>query len=115
VSARATAAPGTLRKPVRTAASGRFASLPNGLVVGVVGLLLCGVVFLQVAALRANMAAGDVRRDVRAVQSETANLQAATERKRADGRIERAAERYGMIRPPIDAVRTVRVPRSTAP
>ena len=82
--------------------------------VGVVGLLLCGVVFLQVAALRANMDAGDVRRDVRAVQSETANLRAAIERKRADGRIERAAERYGMIRPPIDAVRTIRVPRTRA-
>jgi hypothetical protein len=114
VSARGATA-GSLRKPVRTAASGRVASLPNGLVVGLVGLLLCGVVFLQVAALRANMAAGEVRSDVRAVKSETANLQAAIERKRADGRIERAAERYGMIRPPIDAVRTIRVPRPPAP
>jgi len=114
VSARGATA-GSLRQPIRTAASGRVASLPNGLVVGVIGLLLCGVVFLQVAALRSNMAAGDVRRDVRAVESETANLQAAIERKRADGRIERAAERYGMIRPPIDAVRTIRVPRTSAP
>jgi hypothetical protein len=114
VSARGATA-GNLRKPARTAASGRVASLPNGIVVGLVGLLLCGVVFLQVAALRANMAAGDVRRDVRAVESESANLQAAIERKRADGRIERAAERYGMIRPPIDAVRTIRVPRTAAP
>jgi hypothetical protein len=106
---------GSLRRPIRSAASGRFASLPNGLVVALVGVLLCGVVFLQVAALRANMAAGDVRRDVRAVQSDSANLRAAIERKRADGRIERAADRYGMIRPPIDAVRTLRVPRTQAP
>jgi hypothetical protein len=68
-----------------------------------------------VAALRANMASGDVRREVRAVETQTANLRAAIERKRADGRVEAAALRLGMVRPPIDAVRTVRLPRTATP
>jgi hypothetical protein len=120
VSARATAAPraaaaaGPRRRPARSASSGRVASLPNGLVVAVVGALLCCIVALQVGALRANMEAGDVRREVRAVETASANLLAEIERKRADGRIERAAARYGMIRPPIDAVRTLRMPKAEA-
>ena len=113
--ARTRTAPQASRKPQRTAASGRFASLPNGLVVIAVGALLCGIVALQVAALRANMASGDVRREVRAVETQSANLRAAIERKRADGRVEAAALRLGMVRPPIDAVRTVRLPRTAAP
>ncbi len=108
-------APEAARKPQRTAASGRFASLPNGLVVIAVGALLCGIVALQVAALRANMASGDMRREVRAVETQSANLRAAIERKRADGRVEAAALRLGMVRPPIDAVRTVRLPRTPTP
>ena len=107
--------PEAARKPQRTAASGRFASLPNGLVVIAVGALLCGIVALQVAALRANMASGDMRREVRAVETQSANLRAAIERKRADGRVEAAALRLGMVRPPIDAVRTVRLPRTPTP
>jgi hypothetical protein len=112
---RTRSAPQAARKPQRTAASGRFASLPNGLVVIAVGALLCGIVALQVAALRANMASGDVRREVRAVETQSANLRAAIERKRADGRVEAAALRLGMVRPPIDAVRTVRLPRTATP
>ncbi len=112
---RTRSAPQVSRKPQRTASSGRFASLPNGLVVILVGALLCGIVALQVAALRANMASGDVRREARAVETQSANLRAAIERKRADGRVEAAALRLGMVRPPIDAVRTVRLPRSATP
>ena len=112
---RTRSAPQPARNPHRTAASGRFASLPNGLVVIAVGALLCGIVALQVAALRANMASGDVRREVRAVETQSANLRAAIERKRADGRVEAAALRLGMVRPPIDAVRTVRLPRTATP
>ena len=97
--------------PVARSRVGPLASVPNGLVVALIGLLLCGVVALQVAALRANMEAGDVRKEVRDVESQTANLRAAVERKRADGRIERAAMQYGMIRPPIESVRTLRAPR----
>jgi len=75
-----------------------------------VGLLLAGVVSLQVAALRANMAAGDVRRETRRVQADIGNLEAGIAEATAPETIAAAARRMGMVYAPADAVRTVRLP-----
>jgi cell division protein FtsL len=80
----------------------------------VVGVLLGGIVSLQVAALRANMAAGDVRRETRRVQAEVGNLEAAIAKETTPETIAAAARRMGMIYAPADAVRTVRVRRAGA-
>ncbi len=100
--------------PSRSAASGRAASLPNGLVVVLVGLLLGVIVALQVGALRANMESGEVRRDTRRVQNDVANLNAEIASLTTDERIGAAARRLGMVVAPSEEVRAVRVPRARA-
>jgi hypothetical protein len=53
------------------------------------------------------MQAGELRTQIEATQNDAANIQAETEQRLADGRVERAAAAYGMVLVPSQAMRTL--------
>ena len=72
-----------------------------------IGVVLSLVVYLHVSSLRGTMQAGELRTQVEATQNDAANIQAETEQRLADGRVERAAAAYGMVLVPSQAMRTL--------
>jgi len=78
-------------------------------IIAVVGVILSMIVYLHVASLRATMQAGELRSQVEQTQNDAANVQAQTEQRLADGRVERAAAAYGMVLVPSEAMQTLKV------
>ena len=97
------------RAPARAKVGGRLAPFRIAAVIGLIGVILSMIVYLHVASLRATMQAGALRAQVEQTQSDAANIQAQTEQRLADGRVERAAAAYGMVLVPSQAMRTLRV------
>jgi hypothetical protein len=93
----------------RSRAAGRAASLSSYVIVGIVGLLLCGIVTLQIRALQANIDAGKLDNQRRAVLAESGNLRASLAKAHPRSEVEAFARQAGMIRPDVDAYQTVRV------
>jgi hypothetical protein len=93
----------------RSRAAGRAASFSSYVIVGIVGLLLCGIVTLQIRALQANNDAGKLDTQRRAVIADSLNLRAALAKAHPRSEVEAFAKQTGMIRPDIDAYQTVRV------
>lgn len=108
-----TAAPRRTRT-TRASASGRLRPFRIAAVVAIIGVALSAIVYLHVSSLRATMQAGELRAQVEATRSDATNIQAETEQRLADGRVERAAAAYGMVLVPSEAMRTlpVRVPKA---
>ena len=75
--------------------------------IAIVGVVLSLVVYLHVSSLRGTMQAGELRTQVEATQNDATNIQAETEQRLADGRVERAAAAYGMVLVPSQAMRTL--------
>ena len=75
--------------------------------IAIIGVVLSLVVYLHVSSLRGTMQAGELRTQVEATQNDAANIQAETEQRLADGRVERAAAAYGMVLVPSQAMRTL--------
>ena len=82
-------------------------------IIAIVGVVLSVIVFLHVSSLRATMQAGELRTQVEATQNDAANIQAETEQRLADGRVEQAAAAYGMVLVPSQAMRTlpIKIPK----
>jgi len=78
-------------------------------IIAVVGVILSMIVYLHVASLRATMQAGALRAQVEQTQNDAANVQAQTEQRLADGRVERAAAAYGMVLVPSEAMQTLKI------
>ncbi len=100
--ARAAPRPGTgraRRRVSRTRTTGRAASAVTYLGVAVVTALLTGIVALQIGALRANMDAGAIDANRRAVLIDVVNQQAALARQFPRARVDEAARTYGMVIP----------------
>jgi hypothetical protein len=97
------------RAPARAKVGGRLAPFRIAAVIGLIGVILSMIVYLHVASLRATMQAGALRDQVEQTQADAANIQAQTEQRLADGRVERAAAAYGMVLVPSQAMRTLRV------
>ena len=100
------------RRPVsraRARASGRAASLSSYVAVGIVGALLCGIVTLQIGALRANIAAGTLDQQRRAIQAESINQRAALVKRFPRATVEQEAIAMGMVLPAADAFRQLKV------
>ncbi len=95
-------APRVAARPRRRASTARAT-----LILGAIGIALAGIVALNVAALRANMQAGDVQSETRRIEAENANLRAAIAEKRSGDRIAAWAPTAGMVLPPEGAVRTL--------
>jgi hypothetical protein len=93
----------------RSRAAGRAASFSSYVIVGIVGLLLCGIVTLQIRALQANIDAGKLDSQRRAVLADSANLRASLAKAHPRSEVEAFAKQAGMIRPDVDAYQTVRV------
>ncbi len=93
----------------RSRAAGRAASFSSYVIVGIVGLLLCGIVTLQIRALQANIDAGKLDTQRRAVIAESLNLRASLAKAHPRSEVEAFAKQAGMIRPAVDAYQTVRV------
>ena len=79
------------------------------MIVGIVGLLLCGIVTLQIRALQANIDAGKLDAQRRAVITDSLNLRASLAKAHPRSEVEAFAKQAGMIRPDVDAYQTVRV------
>ena len=97
------------RTSARAKVGGRLAPFRIAAVIGLIGVILSMIVYLHVASLRATMQAGALRDQVEQTQADAANIQAQTEQRLADGRVERAAAAYGMVLVPSQAMRTLRV------
>ena len=93
----------------RTRAAGRAASFSSYVIVGIVGLLLCGIVTLQIRALQANIDAGRLDAQRREVMADSSNLRASLAKAHPRSEVEAFARQAGMIRPAVDAYQTVRV------
>ena len=78
-------------------------------ILALVGVILSMIVYLHVSSLRATMQAGELRAQVEQTQNDAANVQAQTEQRLADGRVERAAAAYGMVLVPSEAMQTLKV------
>jgi hypothetical protein len=78
-------------------------------IVGIVGLLLCGIVTLQIRALQANIDAGKLDNQRRGVLAESGNLRASLAKAHPRSEVEAFAKQAGMIRPDVNAYQTVRV------
>lgn len=78
-------------------------------VIALVGVILSMIVYLHVSSLRATMQAGELRAQVEQTQNDAANVQAQTEQRLADGRVERAAAAYGMVLVPSEAMQTLKI------
>ncbi len=96
-------------RPVRSRASGRAASYQSYLVVALVGVLLCGIVTLQIRALQANIAAGKSDVERREVLAESSNLRATLAKAHPRADVEAFAKQLGMVRPGVDAYVPIRV------
>jgi hypothetical protein len=106
------AAPAPARRRVRTVrsrASGRVASYQSYLIVALVGLLLFGIVTLQIRALQANIAAGRIDAERREVVAESSNVRATLAQAHPRSEIELFAKQLGMVRPGVDSYVPVRV------
>jgi hypothetical protein len=103
------------RAQSRASVGGRLAPFRLALIALVIGVALSAIVYLHVSSLRATMQAGALRAQVESTRNDATNIQAETEQRLADGRVERAAAAYGMVLVPSEAMRTlpVRVPRDT--
>lgn len=77
--------------------------------IAVVGVILSMIVYLHVASLRATMQAGALHAQVEETRNDAANVQAQTEQRLADGRVERAAAAYGMVLVPSEAMQTLKI------
>lgn len=97
------------RSQSRAKVGGRLAPFRIAAVIGLIGVILSMIVYLHVASLRATMQAGALRSQVEQTQSDVASIQAQTEQRLADGRVERAAAGYGMVLVPSEAMRTLRL------
>lgn len=78
-------------------------------VIALVGVILSVIVYLHVSSLRATMQAGALQAQVEQTRNDAANVQAQTEQRLADGRVERAAAAYGMVLVPSEAMQTLKV------
>ena len=78
-------------------------------IIALVGVILSVIVYLHVSSLRATMQAGELRAYVEQTQNDAANVQAQTEQRLADGRVERAAAAYGMVLVPSEAMQTLKI------
>ena len=72
-------------------------------------MILSVIVYLHVSSLRATMQAGELRAYVEQTQNDAANVQAQTEQRLADGRVERAAAASGMVLVPSEAMQTLKI------
>lgn len=79
------------------------------MIVGIVGLLLCGIVTLQIRALQANISAGKLDTQRRAMIASSLNLRAALAKAHPRSEVEAFAKQAGMIRPDVAVYQTVRV------
>jgi len=93
----------------RSRTFGKAASLPSYLGVGVVALLLGAIVTLQIGALRANMDAGRVDTQRRAVLTAIVNERAQLARAFPRSRVDAAAADLGMVLPSPDTYKQIRV------
>lgn len=100
-------------RATRTSVSGRLAPFRIATIIAVVGVVLSLVVYLHVSSLRATMQAGELRTQVEVTQNDASNIQAETEQRLADGRVEQAAAAYGMVLVPSQAMRTlpIKIPK----
>jgi hypothetical protein len=99
----------TRPRTVRTRAAGRAASFSSYVIVGIVGLLLCGIVTLQIRALQANIDAGKLDTQRRTVLSDAANLRATLAKAHPRSEVESFAHANNMVRPDVEAYQTVSV------
>lgn len=97
----------------RASVNGRLAPFRIAAIIAIVGVILSLVVYLHVSSLRATMQAGELRTQVEATQNDASNIQAETEQRLADGRVEQAAAAYGMVLVPSQAMRTlpIKIPK----
>jgi cell division protein FtsL len=95
------------RTTTRTRALGRTASLTNGIVFLVIGVVAFAIVALQVGVLRANMDAATIQSQIRSTRVQTADVQNAIATQLSDGRIDAAARAAHMVMAPPDAIRSV--------
>ncbi len=79
------------------------------MIVGIVGLLLCGIVTLQIRALQANIDAGKLDGQRRAVLTDSANLRASLAKAHPRSEVEAFATQTNMMRPDVDAYQTIAV------
>jgi hypothetical protein len=96
-------------RAARASVGGRLAPFRIGLVVALLGAFLFLIVYLHAQSLQATMEAGALRTQIEAANADAANIQAETEQRLADGRVERAAAAYGMVLVPSEALRTLSV------
>ncbi len=101
------------RAQTRAGVGGRLAPFRLALIAVLIGIALSAIVYLHVSSLRATMQIGELRTQAAATLNDATNVQAETEQRLADGRVERAAAAYGMVLVPSEALRTlpVRIPR----
>ena len=97
------------RSQSRAAVGGRLAPFRIAAVIALIGVILSMIVYLHVSSLRATMQAGELRAQVEQTQNDAANVQAQTEQRLADGRVERAAAAYGMVMVPSEAMQALKV------
>jgi len=90
-------------RTVRTRAAGRAASFSSYVIVAIVGVLLCGIVTLQIRALQANIEAGKLDQQRRTVQADAANLRATLASAHPRSQVEAFARANNMVRPDVDA------------
>ena len=94
-------------RATRASVNGRLAPFRIATMIAIIGVVLSLVVYLHASSLRGTMQAGELRTQVEATQNDAANIQAETEQRLADGRVERAAAAYGMVLVPSQAMRTL--------
>lgn len=94
-------------RATRASVNGRLAPFKIATMIAMVGVVLSLVVYLHASSLRGTMQAGELRTQIEATQNDAANIQAETEQRLADGRVERAAAAYGMVLVPSQAMRTL--------
>lgn len=99
----------------RASVNGRLAPFRIATIIAIIGVVLSLVVYLHVSSLRATMQSGELRTQVEATQNDASNIQAETEQRLADGRVERAAAAYGMVLVPSQAMRTlpIKIPKDS--
>jgi hypothetical protein len=96
-------------RTARTRAAGRAASFSSYVIVAIVGVLLCGIVTLQIRALQANIDAGKLDAQRRAVLADAANLRATLAKAHPRSEVEAFARSNNMVRPDVDAYQTISV------
>jgi hypothetical protein len=97
------------QRTARTRAAGRAASFSSYVIVAIVGVLLCGIVTLQIRALQANIDAGKLDQQRRTVQTDAANLRATLASAHPRSEVEAFARANNMVRPDVDAYSPITV------